>query len=90
MTYRLPTGRLASEIGPSHSKSDSGRSRPHDAADVLVAVEHVVVVIRLLAARAGFGGAFEYQRAHAVRIITCCQGQGSFLPPALQRMGRVA
>ena len=29
------------------------------AADVLVAVEHVVVVVRPCAAQAGFGGAFE-------------------------------
>jgi hypothetical protein len=31
--------------------------RPHDAADLLVAVEHVVVVVRPCAARAGFGDA---------------------------------
>jgi hypothetical protein len=30
------------------------RVRPYDAADVPVAVEHVVVVVRPLAARAGF------------------------------------
>jgi hypothetical protein len=35
------------------------RVRPHDAADVLLAVESVVVVVRLLAARAGFEGAFQ-------------------------------
>jgi hypothetical protein len=35
------------------------RVRPHDAADVPLAVEHAVVVVRPLAARAGFGGAFE-------------------------------
>jgi hypothetical protein len=51
---------------------NQGVMRPHDAADVLVAVEHVVVVIRPLAARAAFGGAFESQyvvsvsSAHAV------------------------
>ena len=33
--------------------------RPHDAADVPVAVEHVVVVVRPLAAWAGFRGAFQ-------------------------------
>ena len=37
------------------------RVRPHDAADVPVAVEHVIIVIRPLAARARFGGAFEGQ-----------------------------
>ena len=70
--YRLPTGHLASEVRLSRSKSDSTRRdrpepaaifwrrvRPHDAPDVPVAVEHVVIVVRPLAARSGFGGAFE-------------------------------
>ena len=33
--------------------------RPHDAADVLVAVPHVVIIVRPLAAQAAFDGAFE-------------------------------
>jgi len=35
------------------------RVRPHDAADVPVAIEYVVVVVRPFAAWAGFRGAFE-------------------------------
>ena len=39
------------------------RVRPHDAADVLLAVEHVAVVVRPYATQAGFGGAFEGEAA---------------------------
>ena len=39
------------------------RVRPHDAADVPVAIEHVIIIIRPCAARAGFGGAFEGEHA---------------------------
>src|ERR1035437_410609 len=49
----------------------------------------VVVIVRPFAARVAFGCVFEYQRSHAVRI-TCCRGQCSSLPLALQRRGRVA
>ena len=35
--------------------------RPHDPAEVPLAVEHVVIIVRPLAARAGFGTAFEGQ-----------------------------
>jgi hypothetical protein len=33
--------------------------RPHDATDVLVAVPHVVIIVRPLDAQSAFGGAFE-------------------------------
>jgi hypothetical protein len=59
------------------------RMRPHDAADVLVAVEHVVVVVRPLAARAGFGCAFglavrpwrERPRAEGLALRLCVVGR---------------
>ena len=35
------------------------RVRPHDAADVAVAVEHVVIIVRPFAARARFRSAFQ-------------------------------
>jgi hypothetical protein len=33
--------------------------RPHDAADVLVAVEYVTIIVRPLAAQSAIGGAFK-------------------------------
>ena len=35
------------------------RVRPHDAADALLAVEHVVIIVRPFAARAAFAGVFK-------------------------------
>jgi len=46
------------------------RVRPHDAADVPVAVEHVIIIVRPLAARAGFGGAF--QQEHGSGFLSGC------------------
>jgi hypothetical protein len=46
---------------PELERASARRVRRHDAADLPVAVEHVVVVVGPLAARAGFGGAFQGQ-----------------------------
>jgi hypothetical protein len=37
----------------------AGRVGPHDAADVAGAVEHVIIIVRPLAARVGFVGLFK-------------------------------
>jgi hypothetical protein len=42
---------------------------PHDAADVLVAVEYVVVVGAPLVARSGFGGAFQDEHGGSLAVI---------------------
>jgi hypothetical protein len=50
---------------PEPRRVPAGRVRPQDAADVPLAVEHVVVIVRPCAARAGFGGAFESEHVPA-------------------------
>ena len=63
--------RLAS-VAPAHLKRRTAFSRV--AAYVLLAVEHVVVIVRPRAARAGFGGAFEGEhvnRSLDSRVLTC-------------------
>jgi len=64
----LPGGGIAPIIGAlRHARRDCPkpsaifrpRVRPHDATDVLVAVPHVVIIVRPLAAQAALDGAFE-------------------------------
>jgi hypothetical protein len=45
--------------GPEPRCVPAGRVRPHDATDVLVAVPHVIINVRPLAAQSAFGCAFE-------------------------------
>ncbi len=53
--------RLAREDGPKPAAIFRRSVRPQDAADAAVAVEHVVVVVRPLAARSALGRALERQ-----------------------------
>ena len=59
----LPGGGIAPIIGAlRHARRDRPepsaicrpRVRPHDAADVLVDIEHIVIIVRPMAARAAF------------------------------------
>ena len=58
--------RQAGRDGPKPRRLPAGRVRPQYAADVLLAVEHVVIVVRPLAARAGFRGAFQGEHGYYV------------------------
>src|SRR5450759_1699728 len=64
----LPGGGISPIIGAlRHARRDRPepsaiyrpRMRPHDATDVLVAVPHVIINVRPLAAQSAFGGEFE-------------------------------
>src|ERR1035437_6736705 len=70
----LPGGGIALIIGalrharrdrPEQSAIWRPRVRPHDATDVLVAVPHVIINVRPLAAQSAFGGAFESEHGSA-------------------------
>jgi hypothetical protein len=52
---------------PEPRRLTAGRVRPHDAADVPLAVEHVVVVVRPCAAGAGFGCVFQNKHGSVYR-----------------------
>ena len=61
--------RIACEDRPEPAAIFGCRLRPHDAANMQITVEHVVVVIRPLAARAGFRGAFEDEHGSIIDLV---------------------